>query len=97
MVSQCANPKCRAQFLYLTSGNLFAVFHDGAHSSHVEFFWLCAECDSDPHSLSFLPDGARVVPKFFALRAREAENDVKPASDSSVPSRRNASQNSHVT
>jgi hypothetical protein len=73
MVSQCANPKCRAEFLYLNSGKLFAQFHDSTHSSHVEFFWLCGNCENDPNFLSFLPLGARMVPQFFARHAREAE------------------------
>jgi hypothetical protein len=60
MVAQCANPKCRAQFLYLRSGKLFAL-RRGLHASRVEFFWLCGNCAGGTRPESFLPDGVRRV------------------------------------
>ncbi|MBZ5532358.1 MAG: hypothetical protein LAO20_13085 [Acidobacteriia bacterium] len=43
VVSQCANPCCRAPFLYLRDGKLFAVPRRNARTS-IEYFWLCGSC-----------------------------------------------------
>lgn len=46
MVSQCANPKCGAPFLYLREGRLIALRHRAQPRlpERVEFFWLCGKC-----------------------------------------------------
>jgi hypothetical protein len=85
MVTQCANPECRAQFLYLRAGKLFALRRSGAHSPRVEFFWLCSNCGGSPEPASFLPDGVRLVPLAFDHRDRETEDEVRRISDSSLP------------
>jgi hypothetical protein len=43
MVSHCANPECRAPFVYFREGKLIAVTDRFQHE-HVEFFWLCGRC-----------------------------------------------------
>jgi hypothetical protein len=61
MVSQCANPKCRAPFLYLHEGKLVAISHPAElpEESRVELYWLCAECCKRMN-----PDGAtNLVPR----------------------------------
>src|SRR5207237_8900526 len=59
MLSKCANPQCRAAFLYLHQGKLFRIETEA--SSHqdpaadsgarkpvrrLEYFWLCDDCAS---------------------------------------------------
>jgi hypothetical protein len=46
MVSECANPRCGAQFLYFGEGKLLAIRRQAISpsGSHVEFFWLCGDC-----------------------------------------------------
>ena len=44
MVSQCANPDCRAPFVYLRKGRLAVVHHDRVPNRHFEYFWLCGKC-----------------------------------------------------
>lgn len=56
MVSKCANPQCRAAFLYLHQGKLFRIETDaGSHQypadpgtrkpvRRLEYFWLCDDC-----------------------------------------------------
>lgn len=46
MVSQCINPECRAPFVYLRNGRLFAVPRKSASRTRatVEYFWLCESC-----------------------------------------------------
>jgi hypothetical protein len=83
MVAQCANPECRAQFLYLREGKLFALPRGGTHSSRVEFFWLCGNCAGGPQPASFLPDGVRLVP--LAFDYRDHESDGRLIWDSSLP------------
>jgi hypothetical protein len=43
MVSHCANPECRAPFVYFREGKLIAVTDRFQHE-HVEFFWFCGRC-----------------------------------------------------
>jgi hypothetical protein len=60
MVSQCLNPQCRAAFLYLRQGKLFAV--RAGHLASVEFFWLCDSCTTN-FTIDVAPDGnVRLVP-----------------------------------
>ena len=60
MVSQCVNPACRASFLYLRQGKLFAV--RAGHLAPLEFFWLCDNCATN-FTIDVTPDGSiRVVP-----------------------------------
>jgi hypothetical protein len=45
MVSYCANPQCRAPFVYLRDGRVFAAMRqDPSLGSTVEYFWLCGNC-----------------------------------------------------
>ena len=56
MLSKCANPQCRASFLYLHQGKLFRIetgvsSHQGGvdpgarkPSRRLEYFWLCDDC-----------------------------------------------------
>ena len=58
MLSKCANPQCRAAFLYLHQGRLFRIETEaGAHQDaadptarkptrRLEYFWLCDDCAS---------------------------------------------------
>jgi hypothetical protein len=46
VVSQCANPGCKAPFLYLRDGKIFAVPRRNTPSK-IEYFWLCGNCSSE--------------------------------------------------
>ena len=59
MLSKCANPQCRAAFLYLHQGKLFRIETEaGSHQDpaadsgarkpvrRLEYFWLCDDCAS---------------------------------------------------
>jgi hypothetical protein len=60
MVSHCVNPACRASFLYLRQGKLFAV--RAGHLAPVEFYWLCDSCTTS-FTLDVASDGSiRLVP-----------------------------------
>jgi hypothetical protein len=60
MVSQCVNPACRASFLYLRQGKLFAV--PARHLGPVEFFWLCDTCTTN-FTIDVGADGSvRLIP-----------------------------------
>jgi hypothetical protein len=60
MVSKCANPKCKAPFLYLHEGRLVPV---RLAESRIELFWLCADC-APRLSLKIAMDGIiNVVPR----------------------------------
>lgn len=83
MVAQCANPKCRAQFLYLREGKLFALRRE-LHAS-VEFFWLCGNCAVSSRPESFLPEGARRVPLPFDHLHDGSEHGVRLNSDRVLP------------
>jgi hypothetical protein len=64
VVSQCANPACRAPFIYLRNGKLFKIDHreDLASGQGVEFFWLCEVC-AGYLMVEFTVDGANIVPR----------------------------------
>lgn len=85
MVSCCANPECRARFLYLRAGKLFVWRRDDGCSSRTEFFWLCGECAHRPQAASFLPGGARLVSFLIEHPELETEGDALPAAHSSPP------------
>ena len=59
MVSHCAKPKCRAEFLYLKPGRLFAV--PPRKGLRVEFFWLCGSC-AQTLTLATVPGSACILP-----------------------------------
>ncbi len=59
MLSKCANPQCRAAFLYLHQGKLFRIETAAGHDQNpgpdpdarkpvrqLEYFWLCDDCAS---------------------------------------------------
>ena len=62
MVSKCANPACKAPFLYFHQGKLFRREGSLAHEANgnpnrnpprrVEFYWLCSDC-ADKMTLAF--------------------------------------------
>jgi len=61
MVSHCANPECRAPFVYFREGRLIAIT-GRIHHEHVEFFWLCGRCAKHmalPAADGVLPPSAR--------------------------------------
>jgi len=81
MLSKCANPGCRAPFLYLHAGRLFR-FDTGLESPaqettkkatrRIEFFWLCEECAGRP-TLHYQPGvGIATVPVPEKQRAASA-------------------------
>jgi hypothetical protein len=72
MVSECANPRCSAQFLYFGEGQLVAVPRKARFSnqSRVEFFWLCGEC-TNLLELQITPEGE--VDVVARQRSRELE------------------------
>lgn len=84
MVEQCANPKCRAKFLYLREGKLYAL-RQGHHESRVEFFWLCASCAGSSRPESFLPQGARRVLLPFDHPRQGTGHDPRLSSDHVLP------------
>ena len=72
MVSECANPRCSAQFLYFGEGQLVAVPRQAKFSqqSRVEFFWLCGEC-ANFLEIQVKPNGA--IDLLDRRKARELE------------------------
>ena len=59
MVSNCVNPECTNEFLYLRDGELFVV-----RSQHsVEYFWLCPECSVEYRVVYEPKRGALIVAK----------------------------------
>jgi hypothetical protein len=65
MVSECANPKCGARFLYFGEGKLPAAPRpvNSSSRSHMKLFWLCGECATHL-SMHVTPQGEiSVVPK----------------------------------
>jgi hypothetical protein len=64
MVSQCANPDCRAPFLYFRNGKLFAIPRSTAlKQERVEFFWLCGECTAHWQMEITLNGAMNLVPR----------------------------------
>jgi hypothetical protein len=41
MVTNCANPNCSAEFLYLHEGEVFVI---ELPDNSVEHYWLCPSC-----------------------------------------------------
>ncbi len=72
MVSECANPGCRAPFIYFRGGRLFAIPRRDS-SSTVQCFWLCGNCAEDL-DLSF--DGEDLEP---VLVPRHLPRNAPPA------------------
>jgi len=63
MVSECANPTCRAPFLYLRDGKLIATRSQTADErSRVEYFWLCASCASQLNMVPAIDGKINLVP-----------------------------------
>lgn len=65
MVSECANPGCGAQFLYFGQGQVVAVRRQAKSSSgsHIEFFWLCADCAKEMNLEVTLDGNMHLVPQ----------------------------------
>ena len=67
MLSKCANPGCRATFLYLHEGKLFRFDTsiqtlDRIPVRRVEFFWLCEQCAQDLTLRYNQETGTTIVP-----------------------------------
>jgi hypothetical protein len=60
VVSQCANPGCKAPFIYLREGRLFAVPRHNA-ARKIEYFWLCGSCSTQMELEFGLPDLVPVI------------------------------------
>jgi len=65
MVSKCANPECRAPFLYFSEGKLIVLTrHSPAPArERAEFFWLCSTCSNDVSVEQFLAPSAHLRPR----------------------------------
>ena len=57
-VSNCANPECDAEFLYLHEGELFVI---ELPDKSVAYYWLCPSCATNLRVVFDLAEGARVI------------------------------------
>ena len=84
MISKCANPACRARFLYLHEGKLFQFEREACddaelllgfdstmhkHSTGVEFFWLCGQCAATMTLIYAKGVGVTTHPRHLLLKA----------------------------
>jgi hypothetical protein len=45
VISQCFNPSCRRELMYLRDGRVVRIIRDNsAGALRVEHFWLCGSC-----------------------------------------------------
>lgn len=56
MVSNCSNPDCGTEFLYLYDGELFVL---KLPNKGVEYYWLCPSCS--PYMRVIYDTGQRAV------------------------------------
>ena len=57
-VSNCANPDCDAEFLYLHEGELFVI---ELPDKNVAYYWLCPSCATNLRVVFDPVEGARVI------------------------------------
>jgi len=84
MVSKCANPECGASFRYFHQGRLFRLETESGYDRrrafgpesgskkplrHIEFFWLCQECDAKMILVSEKGSGVAVRPRLKSAAA----------------------------
>ena len=70
MVTKCANPECKARFLYFREGRLFVTqSHTTGNAGTIDpviyprFYWLCERCSAGM-TLEFDNEGnSTIVPK----------------------------------
>lgn len=60
MVTNCANPDCDAEFLYLHEGELFVIELPDKGAAH---YWLCPSCAPYMRVVYDPSEGAKVVAK----------------------------------
>lgn len=65
MVTNCVNPDCDAEFLYLHEGELFVI---KLPDNGVEPYWLCPSCAPYMRVVYDPSGGAKVVAKAGLLR-----------------------------
>ena len=58
MVSNCANPECNAEFLYLHDGELFVI---ELPDKKVAYYWLCPSCARNLRVVFDPVEGAKVI------------------------------------
>jgi hypothetical protein len=44
MISECFNPSCRQELMYLRDGRVIRVIREEPQGFRVEHFWLCGAC-----------------------------------------------------
>jgi len=64
MVTNCANPNCDAEFLYLHEGELFVIELPDKVVAH---YWLCPSCTRHMRLVYNPTDGVRLVAKSEVL------------------------------
>ena len=79
MVSHCANPGCRAQFIYFRRGRLFAAPRNTT-AKQIEYFWLCGDCSEDM-DLAFGHDHRPTLVR------RHSERRLRPRADGQADAR----------
>ena len=57
-VSNCANPECNAEFLYLHDGELFVI---ELADKKVAYYWLCPSCATNLRVVFDPAEGAKVI------------------------------------
>ena len=57
-VSNCANPECNAEFLYLHKGELFVI---ELPDKGVAYYWLCPTCAMYLRVVFDPVEGAKVI------------------------------------
>jgi hypothetical protein len=73
MVSHCANPECRAPFLYFREGRLIAIKERSGSltTTRVELFWICDLCLKDLGLKAILERGTNLPPHQEVLSLSE--------------------------
>jgi hypothetical protein len=62
MVSQCANPECRRELVYLRDGKIYRfVLATNAGGKRLEHFWLCGECSKTMRMIHVNQSEAKIV------------------------------------
>lgn len=60
MISECLNPICRKELLYLRDGRVVRVVRNSTDEVEVEHFWLCGSCYAS-NDFHFGADGSVTV------------------------------------
>lgn len=63
MISECMNPACRRELVYLRNGRVVRIMRESGGIMRIEHFWLCGECFLR-FDFRFLPNGeVQIVPR----------------------------------